>query len=41
MKKRYAMKKTTSRKIFRKTADKTYMFNVTRAPMVMRGGIRM
>lgn len=41
MKKRYAMKKKASKTIFRKTADKTHKFNVTSAPIVMRGGIRM
>lgn len=41
MQKRYAMKKKTSRKIFRKTSDQTHKFNVVKAPIVMRGGIRM
>ena len=39
MLKRRAMKKKSSRKLFRKTVDKTHMFN--RQMGLKRGGIRM
>lgn len=41
MQKRYAMKKKTSKKIFRKTADTTHKFNIEGSSTVKRGGIRL
>lgn len=39
MRKRFKMKKRTSRKLFRKTASRTHVFNMGSRPM--RGGIRL
>lgn len=39
MKKRFKMKPRNSRKIFRRTADRTHKFNI--GPRPMRGGIRL
>lgn len=39
MKKRYKMKPKASRKLFKKTADRTHYFNVQNT--VMRGGVRL
>lgn len=39
MKKRFKLSRPTSKRIFRKTADRTHMFNIGASPM--RGGIRM
>jgi len=40
MKKRSQMRKSTSRKLFRKTSDQTHMFNKTGAGL-KRGGTRL
>ena len=39
MQKRYKMRNSKSRKLYRKTADRTHKFNID--PKPMRGGIRM
>ena len=41
MKGRRKMNSKKSRKLFRKTADKTHKFNLQRPALFMRGGIRM
>lgn len=41
MKYRAKMSKRRSKRTFKRTVNKTHKFNVVRAPMHMRGGVRL
>ena len=41
MQKRSSMKRKTSRKVFRKTVDRTHKFNMQSKAGLKRGGIRL
>lgn len=41
MQKRHKIKKHKSKRLFRKTADRTHMFNAVKSAGLRRGGIRL